>query len=157
MSNKTLAVTTKEKAYAILRSIPGACRLPYCTGRYTWRGSEQAFVGQAIESVSEAVKAIYVEHRSDDGGPYAEMMCITVNKSQQTLQVTTRSNASAILRQTPGARRFPYCTGKYSWSGTAKDYIGQPIENVGDNVKAIYVERRTDAHGPYAKMMCITV
>jgi|TARA_R100000687_G_scaffold82859_3_gene83602 hypothetical protein len=73
----------------------------------------------------------------------------------RTITVTTRSDATRILNATPGARRFPYCSGKYRWDGSAKDYIGRSVE-VSEEVKAVYVERRSDQHGAYAKMMCIT-
>lgn len=73
----------------------------------------------------------------------------------QTLSITTKAKATAILNQTPGAYRFPYCTGKYKWSGSARDWAGQEIQT-SDSIKAIYVERRQDQHGPYAKMMCVT-
>ncbi|KXS55056.1 MAG: hypothetical protein AWU57_559 [Marinobacter sp. T13-3] len=74
----------------------------------------------------------------------------------RTLNIVTKAEATRILNATPGARRFPYCTGKYAWSGSAKDYLGRPVENAPDDVKAVYVERRQDQDGPYAKMMSIT-
>lgn len=74
----------------------------------------------------------------------------------RTVNITTKAEAMAFLRSTPNCRRFPYCTGKYKWEGSAKPYFGRPIQSVSDEVKAIYVERRADQHGPYAKMMCIT-
>ena len=74
----------------------------------------------------------------------------------QTLTITTKAKATAILNATPGARRFKYCAGKYHWDGSAKRYIGTTVERVSDEVKAIWVERRSDTDGPYACMMCIT-
>ena len=52
-------------------------------------------------------------------------------------------------------RVWPYCTGKYKWHGSAAHYIGQVLE-VSDDVVAVWVERRTDTHGAYAKMMCLS-
>lgn len=77
--------------------------------------------------------------------------------SRRSLEITTQAQAEKILRQTPGARRTIYSAGKYKWSGSSKDYVGRREENVCSDIRAIYVERRTDADGPYAKVMCITV
>jgi len=74
----------------------------------------------------------------------------------RTVNIITKAEAMTILRSTSNYRRFPYCSGKYAWKGSAKTYFGEPIQVDGDEVKAIYVERRVDRYGPYAKMMCIT-
>jgi len=47
-----------------------------------------------------------------------------------------------------------YCNGKYQWHGSAKHYIGKEVE-CSSNVLTIYVERRQDSHGAYARMMCV--
>ena len=74
----------------------------------------------------------------------------------RTLNITTKAEALTVLQSTPNCRRFPYCSGKYKWEGSARPYFGRPIDAVSEEVKAIYVEHRTDKDGPYAKMMCIT-
>ena len=48
-----------------------------------------------------------------------------------------------------------FCTGKYKWTGKASDYIGKEVSDI-DNVYAVYVERRVDSDGPYARMMSVS-
>lgn len=74
---------------------------------------------------------------------------------KRTITVTTGSEADRILKNTTGARHFPYCSGRYAWHGTAKDYIGRSL-SVPDGILCVYVQRRADNHGAYAKFMCIT-
>lgn len=54
----------------------------------------------------------------------------------------------------PNATVMKYCNGKYQWHGSAKHYIGKEVE-CSSNVLTIYVERRQDSHGAYARMMCV--
>lgn len=74
---------------------------------------------------------------------------------KRTITVTTSSQADRTLKNTTGARRFPYCSGKYAWNGSSKDYIGRSL-NVSDEILCVYVQRRSDRYGAYAKLMCIT-
>ena len=50
--------------------------------------------------------------------------------------------------------KMKYCKGKYAWTGKASDYYGKPVKVSSDDVKRIWVERRTDKNGPYAVLMC---
>ena len=51
----------------------------------------------------------------------------------------------------PG-RTIKYSVGKYKSTGSQLDYVGRDIEV--NNVVALWVERRTDENGPYARIMC---
>jgi hypothetical protein len=70
------------------------------------------------------------------------------------MQIIRRSEARTIKRQTPGAYTFPYCTGKYKWNGSEKSWLGKDV-GASSDLLAVYVERRQDVHGAYAKMMCV--
>ena len=70
------------------------------------------------------------------------------------LLVVSKSTAMRIKDSTKESTIMKYCNGKYEWYGSAKHYIGKEVD-ASPNVLAIYVERREDRHGPYARMMCI--
>ena len=76
------------------------------------------------------------------------------------LQITTKRRAKDQSLNTlfsgprTATRIMKYCTGKYKWLGSAAAYVGRELE-VGDDVLAVWVERRADKHGPYAQMMCL--
>lgn len=72
-----------------------------------------------------------------------------------TINVVSKANALKIKSNNSGSRIMKYCNGKYAWNGSAKYYHERVVE-VGDHILAIYVERRQDANGPYARMMCVT-
>jgi len=70
------------------------------------------------------------------------------------MKVVKRSEA--MKKQSNTTRITKYCGGKYQWHGTQSTYIGRDIKlPEGSNVLALFVERRADAHGPYACLMCI--
>jgi len=48
-----------------------------------------------------------------------------------------------------------YDSGKYAWNGSAKEYEGREVNDLGGRVHAAYVERRQDSDGAYAQIMCI--
>ena len=69
------------------------------------------------------------------------------------MKITKRSealkNSGSVIK---------YCSGKYKWHGSQSAYVGNDIELPKDsNVVAIWVERRSDKHGPYACLMCKTL
>lgn len=79
----------------------------------------------------------------------------------KTLEITTKREAMALtlnsLFSGPTTHSKPkrLDRGKYNWTGSARDYVGKPAK-VPNDVVAVWVERRTDQHGPYAALMCIT-
>lgn len=72
----------------------------------------------------------------------------------KTITCVSKSKAMKIKAQLPSSYVMKYCNGKYKWSGSAKTYEGNEV-TVSDNVQAVWVERRADADGPYARMMCL--
>ena len=71
-----------------------------------------------------------------------------------SLNVVSKSSAMKIKLNHTNTKIMKYCNGKYQWYGTANYYIGKEVE-CSSNVLAIYVERRQDSHGAYARMMCV--
>ena len=51
-------------------------------------------------------------------------------------------------------REGKFCTGKYTWTGSQKYYIGKEVVDI-PGVHAVYVVRRQDSDGPYAQMRSI--
>ena len=74
-------------------------------------------------------------------------MGATTDLEGHNMKVIKKSEAAKIAGAT-----MKYCNGKYNWNGSQMDYVGRDIE--GANVLALWVERRTDEHGPYARLMC---
>lgn len=76
------------------------------------------------------------------------------------MKIVSKSQADKILVESlfrPGGTLNveKFDNGKYKWYGSAKHYIGKDVPDL-KNVHAVYVERRQDASGPYAQLMCIT-
>ena len=78
----------------------------------------------------------------------------------KTLKLTTKQKAMKQSLNTlfTGPRTATtvtkYSSGKYTWLGSAGDYVGREV-SVPDDIVALWVERRTDQHGPYAQVMCL--
>ena len=71
-----------------------------------------------------------------------------------SLNVVSKSVAMKIKLNHTNTKIMKYCNGKYEWYGSAKHYIGKEVD-VSPNVLAVFIERRQDRHGPYARMMCV--
>lgn len=82
----------------------------------------------------------------------------SMNSANLTLKPVPKKQAMAIFEElvTQGLNptQLRYCTGNFTWHGTAKHYHDRECP-VSDNVKAVWVERRQDADGPYAVFMCV--
>jgi hypothetical protein len=72
----------------------------------------------------------------------------------KTMRIIKKSEAMKILKKTPGAYTFNWCTGKYVWKGE-KEHVGGEVYNVTLDVIAIYVQRQVDEDGPYARVKCV--
>lgn len=70
------------------------------------------------------------------------------------ITVVSKSAAMQIKYSTKESTIMKYCNGKYEWYGSAKHYIGKEVD-ASPNVLAVFIERRQDRHGPYARMMCV--
>ena len=71
----------------------------------------------------------------------------------KSMKIVTRSEGMRIAKANPKSTVMKYCTGKYKWKGSQQDYVGK-VEEVFDDVLALWVERRSDRDGPYALLMC---
>ncbi|ECF6948312.1 DUF987 domain-containing protein [Salmonella enterica] len=72
------------------------------------------------------------------------------------MKIISKRRAMAIYRQHPQSRLFRYCTGKYPWSGSVCHWYGRDVQDIS-GVLAVYAERRRDHHGPYTRLMCVTL
>ncbi|ACL06257.1 hypothetical protein Dalk_4579 [Desulfatibacillum aliphaticivorans] len=76
------------------------------------------------------------------------------------MKIVTKKDAVELASKTilDGKNRAKtptkYDSGKYKWTGKASDYTGVDIDFVWPELLAVYVERRSDANGPYAQLMC---
>jgi len=70
------------------------------------------------------------------------------------MTVVSKSAAMQIKDSTKESIIMKYCNGKYEWYGSAKHYIGKEVDASPD-VLAVFIERRQDRHGSYARMMCV--
>lgn len=77
------------------------------------------------------------------------------------MKIVTKKQADDILvnslfkpvnGRTLNIRKFD--SGKYKWTGKAKDYVGTEVTDIS-GVHAVYPERRVDKDGPYCQLMCI--
>lgn len=60
------------------------------------------------------------------------------------------------LRDYPQSRLFPFCTGKYKWSGSICHYAGQEVQDIS-GVLAVFAERRQSRNGPYVVLRSVTL
>jgi hypothetical protein len=72
------------------------------------------------------------------------------------LRLTSKRKADQMLVNSlfsPGGTltRFKYCTGKYK---PEKFRVGREME-VGEDIQAIWAERRRDENGPYVVLYCL--
>ncbi|NAX34105.1 DUF987 family protein [Vibrio sp. V27_P1S3P104] len=76
---KRLKVINKSEAMKLAEEHEGFCSIEtYCTGKYIWHGSEDAYVGKEHE-VSSRIMALWVERRTDKDGSYALFKCLIDN------------------------------------------------------------------------------
>ena len=72
------------------------------------------------------------------------------------MKIISKRQAMAIYRQHPQSRLFPFCTGKYKWSGSICHYAGQEVQDIS-GVLAVFAERRQDRNGPYVVLRSVTL
>nr|WP_185172590.1 DUF987 family protein [Escherichia coli] len=51
---------------------------PFCTGKYRWHGSAEAYTGREVQDIP-GVLAVFAERRKDSFGPYVRLMSVTLN------------------------------------------------------------------------------
>jgi len=68
-------IIKKSEAMKILAAAPKAYKFKYDSGKYKWSGSEADHVGLEVTDF-DGVLCVYVERRSDNDGPYTQLMSI---------------------------------------------------------------------------------
>ena len=71
------------------------------------------------------------------------------------MRIVSKKKAMAIKKLFDHAEIHNYCTGKYLWHGKEKHYIGMRAPVIFPGLLAVYIVRRQDKEGVYAKLMCI--
>ncbi|PDS21568.1 hypothetical protein CMR87_00395 [Escherichia coli] len=62
----------------IHRQHPASRLFPFCTGKYRWHGSTEAYTGREVQDIP-GVLAVFAERRKDSFGPYVRLMSVTLN------------------------------------------------------------------------------
>uniref|UniRef100_UPI003208442F DUF987 family protein n=1 Tax=Escherichia coli TaxID=562 RepID=UPI003208442F len=57
---------------------PASRLFPFCTGKYRWHGSAEAYTGREVQDIP-GVLAVFAERRKDSFGPYVRLMSVTLN------------------------------------------------------------------------------
>ncbi|MUN19069.1 DUF987 family protein [Escherichia coli] len=57
---------------------PTSRLFPFCTGKYRWHGSAEAYTGREVQDIP-GVLAVFAECRKDSFGPYVRLMSVTLN------------------------------------------------------------------------------
>lgn len=75
-----IEITTKAKANRIIVDslfTPGGTLdvIRYSMGKYKWTGSQSHYVGREVDDLGGRAKAVWVERREDEHGPYAAFFC----------------------------------------------------------------------------------
>jgi len=71
------------------------------------------------------------------------------------MKIVKKSEAMKILKTDKSATITKFCTGKYAWNGSAKDYYGKEVPDC-TGVLAVFIERRQDDDGAYGLMRCVS-
>ena len=74
----------------------------------------------------------------------------------QVMRVVSKADAMRIKEAHPGSYRARFCSGKYKWFGSEKDYVGKDV-NASRRILAVYVQKQSDKFGSYARMHCIVM
>ncbi|EFN6148744.1 DUF987 family protein [Escherichia coli] len=64
-----MKIITRGEAMRIHRQHPASRLFPFCTGKYRWHGSAEAYTGREVQDIP-GVLAVFAERRKDSFGPY---------------------------------------------------------------------------------------
>ena len=73
-----MKLLTLVEALRIPRPPPASRLFPFCTGKYRWHGSAEAYTGREVQDIP-GVLAVFAERRKDSFGPYVRLMSVTLN------------------------------------------------------------------------------
>ncbi len=74
----TMKIITRGEAMRIHQQHPASRLFPFCTGKYRWHGSAEAYTGREVQDIP-GVLAVFAERRKDSFGPYVRLMNVTLN------------------------------------------------------------------------------
>ena len=74
----TMKIITRGEAMRIHQQHPTSRLFPFCTGKYRWHGSAEAYTGREVQDIP-GVLAVFAERRKDSFGPYVRLMSVTLN------------------------------------------------------------------------------
>lgn len=74
----TMKIITRGEAMRIHQQHPASRLFPFCTGKYRWHGSAEAYTGREVQDIP-GVLAVFAERRKDSFGPYVRLMSVTLN------------------------------------------------------------------------------
>ncbi|ENE19082.1 hypothetical protein ECP03022933_3252 [Escherichia coli P0302293.3] len=66
------------RSHAYSPSASASRLFPFCTGKYRWHGSAEAYTGREVQDIP-GVLAVFAERRKDSFGPYVRLMSVTLN------------------------------------------------------------------------------
>ncbi|EPQ5347996.1 DUF987 domain-containing protein [Escherichia coli] len=72
-----MKIITRGEAMRIHRQHPASRLFPFCTGKYRWHGSAEAYTGREVQDIP-GVLAVFAERRKDSFGPYVRLMSVTL-------------------------------------------------------------------------------
>lgn len=67
-----MKIITRGEAMRIHRQHPASRLFPFCTGKYRWHGSAEAYTGREVQDIP-GVLAVFAERRKDSFGPYVRL------------------------------------------------------------------------------------
>ena len=73
-----MKIITRGEAMRIHQQHPASRLFPFCTGKYRWHGSAEAYTGREVQDIP-GVLAVFAERRKDSFGPYVRLMSVTLN------------------------------------------------------------------------------
>ncbi len=73
-----MKIITRGEAMRIHQQHPASRLFPFCTGKYRWHGSTEAYTGSEVQDIP-GVLAVFAERRKDSFGPYVRLMSVTLN------------------------------------------------------------------------------
>ncbi|HAL0783811.1 TPA: DUF987 family protein [Escherichia coli] len=68
-----MKIITRGEAMRIHQQHPASRLFPFCTGKYRWHGSTEAYTGREVQDIP-GVLAVFAERRKDSFGPYVRLM-----------------------------------------------------------------------------------
>ena len=67
-----MKIITRGEAMRIHQQHPASRLFPFCTGKYRWHGSTEAYTGREVQDIP-GVLAVFAERRKDSFGPYVRL------------------------------------------------------------------------------------